>query len=92
MTRRKGEISQRSIDKSHPHQVAMPSRITEGKALTEVLAFGQARSLAPRRPCFFRNHEYWTVWCFAEQEDAEAFRERFGGEVMAPADRPRWPG
>jgi hypothetical protein len=35
---------------------------------------------------------WWNVWCFAEEEDAEKFRARFGGEFMEPADRPRWAG
>jgi hypothetical protein len=32
------------------------------------------------------------VFCFAVHEDAERFREHFGGELVDPASRPRWPG
>lgn len=92
MSRRKGELSRGEIDRQFPHQVALPSRATGGKALTDVLDFGRHRSMAPRRPCFVRDNEYWTVWCFADRQDAEAFQQRFGGEFMAPADRPKWPG
>jgi hypothetical protein len=92
MSRRKGELSQAGIDRQFPNQVALPSRVTEGAVLTDVIDFGRNRSMAPLRPCFVRNSEYWTVWCFADRQDAEAFQQRFGGEFMAPADRPKWPG
>jgi hypothetical protein len=36
--------------------------------------------------------EYIKVWCFAEEADAQKFIERFGGEMIAVEDRPRWPG
>jgi hypothetical protein len=32
------------------------------------------------------------VFCFADRELAEKFRERFGGELLDPKDRPKWPG
>jgi hypothetical protein len=32
------------------------------------------------------------VFCFAEREHAERFRERFGGELIDPNVRPKWPG
>jgi hypothetical protein len=31
------------------------------------------------------------VFCFAEREHAELFRERFGGEFIDPKDRLKWP-
>jgi hypothetical protein len=32
------------------------------------------------------------VFCFAECEHAEKFRERFGGEFIDPKSCPKWPG
>ena len=32
------------------------------------------------------------VFCFAEREHAEQFRERFGGEFIDPKNLPKWPG
>jgi hypothetical protein len=31
-----------------------------------------------------------TIFCFAEREHAKRFRDRFGGELIDPATRPRW--
>lgn len=92
MSRRKGELNQAGIDRQYPHQVALPSRVTEGRALSDVLSFARGLSMAPLRPSFHRGQEYWTVWCFADRDEAQSFQQRFGGEFMAPEDRPRWPG
>ena len=32
------------------------------------------------------------MWCRAEEADAQKFITRFGGEIIEPDDRPRWPG
>jgi hypothetical protein len=32
------------------------------------------------------------VFCFAERDHAEKFRDRFGGEFIDPKGRPKWPG
>ena len=46
---------------------------------------------ADGRHTFVRGDRYYTVFCFAEREHAELFREKFGGEMIHPKDRPRWP-
>ena len=33
-----------------------------------------------------------TVFCFAERKHADQFQERFGGEIIDPGMRPKWPG
>jgi hypothetical protein len=92
MARRKGEITKSQIDREWPFQVALPSRQTVGPAYVSVRLFAEKLSLSPRGHCFVRDGEYWNVWCFAVREDAEAFRARFGGELMSPSDRTKWPG
>ena len=44
------------------------------------------------RRCYRNKDVDMTVFCIAEHEHAERFRERFGGEFLEPATRPRWPG
>jgi hypothetical protein len=36
-----------------------------------------------------RHYEWWSVFCFAEREHAEKFKERFGGEWFDPKRRGR---
>lgn len=92
MSRRKGELSKFRIDEEWPFQVSLPSRLTVGPAYVMVRMFAEKLSLAPRGHSFVRDGEYWSTWCFAKREDAEAFQAKFGGEIIAPKDRPRWPG
>ena len=92
MVRRKGEMSTFQIDNGWPYQVALAQSATMGKKLDEVYDFCKDLSLCQRGHCFVRDDEYIKVWCFAEQDDAQKFIERFGGELLDPDDRPRWPG
>ena len=66
--------------------------MTTGKKLDEVYDFCKDLSLCQRGHCFVRDSEYIKVWCFAEEADAQKFIARFGGEMIAVEDRPRWPG
>ncbi len=92
MARRKGELSKYQLDSCWPYQVALRADVTIGKTHDVAREFCKDLSLAPRGHTFRRNDEWWNVWCFATELDAEKFRERFGGEMMDPADRPRWGG
>ena len=92
MVRRKGEMSTFQIDNGWPHQVALAQRLTTGKTLDVVHDFCKDLSLCQRGHCFVRGSEYIKVWCFAEEDDAQKFIARFGGEMIAVEDRPRWPG
>ena len=49
-------------------------------------------SLCDRGHTFRRDDQWFNVWCFAEEADALKFIARFGGEMIDPDDRPRWPG
>jgi len=92
MGRRKGELGTLQLDRGWPHQVALASRLTTGKTHEALHAFCKGLSLAPRGHVFVRDGEYINVWCFGAEEDARKFIDRFGGEMINPKDRPRWPG
>ena len=90
MVRRKGEISKSRLDGSWPYQVALRADITVGKAHDVVREFCRDLSLAPRRPTFCSDGEWFIVWCFSAEADAKKFLARFGGEMIDPKDRPQW--
>ena len=92
MVRRKGELSKYQLDGNWPYQVALAEAVTLGKANDVAREFCKDLSLAPRGHTFRRDDEWFNVWCFAAKADAEKFIARFGGEMIAVEDRPRWPG
>ena len=92
MVRRKGELSNYRIDAGWPYQVALPEAVSVGKANDVVRDFCKDLSLCPRGHTFRRDDKWIDVWCFAEEVDAQIFIARFGGEMIAVEDRPRWPG
>ena len=92
MVRRKGELSNYKIDAWWPNQVALAANLTIGRKHDEVMEFCKNLSLAPRGHTFVRGVEYVNVWCFEDEEDAQKFIARFGGQMIDPKDRPRWPG
>jgi hypothetical protein len=91
MVYRKGELNKSKIDHGWPHQVALPAIATQGDRYVTVRLFCEGLSLCVRGHCFQRGGEYWNVFCFAEREHAELFKLKFGGEFIAPKDRPKWP-
>ena len=83
---------QHIIDRDWPHQIALPAyRCTGGNYVT-IHLFCQDLTLCPRGHSFYRDGTDMNVFCFAEREHAEQFRERFGGEFIDPKIRPKWPG
>jgi hypothetical protein len=87
MSRRKGELSSVMVDIRWPHQVALPERETLGWRYRFVHEFCRELSLCPRGHTVVYGGEYWNVFCFKEEADAELFRKRFGGEKFDPAQR-----
>lgn len=58
----------------------------EFSCVAEILR--RARTVAlPSRHSVVREHEWYQVFMFAEEEHAEIFREAFGGERMHPSER-----
>ena len=76
---RKSELSRAEIDRGWPYQVALPAEATVGARYDVVHGFCKGLSLCLRRHTFNRNGEWMNVFCFAEKEHAEQFRDRFAG-------------
>jgi hypothetical protein len=92
MVYRKGELSPATIDREWPHQVALPADQCSGRAYATLHQFCAGLSLCPRGHSFRREDRDYVVFCFAHPVHAEAFRQRLGGEIIAPEKRPRWLG
>jgi hypothetical protein len=89
MTRRKGELSSRMIDREWPHQVALPADQVMGDKHRVTYEFCRDLSLCPRGHTVCRDNVTYHVFCFADATDADRFRERFGGEQFDPTQRGR---
>ena len=94
MVYRKGELSKAMMDRDWPHQVALPAYRCMGHEYLTIHIFCQAEglSLCRRRHSYRRNDIDMTVFCFAERNHADQFQARFGGDLIDPATRLRWPG
>ena len=81
------------MDRDWPHQVALPAYRCMGHEYLTIHIFCQAEelSLCRRRHSYRQNDIDMTVFCFAERKHADQFQARFGGELIDPATRPRWP-
>ena len=84
MTKRKGEIGRSQLARQWPHHVALPAETLRGLGNSEtVYGFLKPLSVGPRPYHLRRGDVDFAVFCFAKPEDAQAFAERFGGEVLA---------
>lgn len=83
MTRRKGQIGRSQLDRWWPHHVALPAEAMRLGNSEAVYASLKRLSAAPRPYHLRRGDLNFAVFCFAKPEDAQAFAERFGGEVLA---------
>jgi hypothetical protein len=88
---RKGALSNSTIDRDWPHQVALAARMVSGANYATITKFcrDEDLSLCQRGHSFRRNDEDFVVFCFAERNHAERFQHRFGGEFVHPKSRPR---
>ena len=87
MVRRKGELSQRTIDREWPFQVAISAETCRGDGYVTTHYFCEGLSLCPRHGYFRRDDRDYVVFRFAEAADAELFLERFNGELVVQARR-----
>ena len=92
MVYRKGELSKAMIDRNWPHQVALPAGRCRGSNYAVIRQFCEGLSICPRSHSFRWGDVDMAVFCFAERDHAERFQHRFGGELINPTSRPRWPG
>jgi hypothetical protein len=64
---------------------------SRGVAYVTIRVFCEGLSLCPRTHSFRRDDADMLVFCFAERAHAGQFRDRFGGELIDPNDRPSGP-
>jgi hypothetical protein len=72
--------------------VALPAYRCQGHNYVTIRLFCEPLSLCPRTHSFRRDDADMIVFCFALRDHAEKFREHFGGELIDPKERPKWPG
>jgi hypothetical protein len=83
MTRRKGEVTARQIERGWPHQVAFPPEAVRGvDASMAMHTLAKELGAAPRPIRLQHDGRDRIVFCFAMSESAQAFWQRFGGERL----------
>lgn len=87
MSKRKGQMSQTTINRLWPHQVAILADIYRGPLKPEIDAFCKPY---PHSGAPFQLHyegQSYLVKCFSEKAIADEFMTRFGGELFDPRER-----
>ena len=92
MAKRKGELSHSTIDRQWPFQVAVVAETCQGGGYVTTHYFCEGLSLCPRHRYFRRDDRDHVVFCFTDADDAELFRKRFNGEMVASTKRQRREG
>ena len=91
MSRRKGELTSGRINREWPYQVALPADHLLGKNYDVTYGFCRDLSLCPRGHTVRRDDVTYSVFCFADPNHADLFRERINGERFDPKDMGRGP-
>ena len=89
MVKRKGELSQRMIDREWPHQVAVVAETCRGDGYVTTHYFCECLSLCPRHGYFRRDDRDYVVFCFTHVDHAELFCQRFNGEIVSTKKQQR---
>jgi len=81
MIRARGQSSRKALDREYPHQVLVLSNEVPGATFNKVVAFHhQIRAPMKSRP-IVKDDEWYSLYCFANKQDALAFQLTFGGEI-----------
>jgi hypothetical protein len=86
-SRRKGEITGAQNERDFPHivELALPSGGFRSKT-SEFDAFHRERGVPIRRGCGRQEGDnFYIRFCFPNADHADAFRDRFGGELLGNA-------
>jgi hypothetical protein len=93
MTRSRGGTTRSLLDRNWPHQVALPAENLRGaENSTPIYALAKELAGEPRRYRLERDGRELVVFCFAERAHAQAFAERFGGELVPVPEMRGTPG
>jgi hypothetical protein len=79
VTRRKGEYSERRLDREFPHQVILPADRCTGANGVAMNTFCKNLALGPGYHSIFYEDQWHLVYCFADAAHADLFRQNFGG-------------
>ncbi len=87
--KRKGELSSAQMDRNWPYQIAVPEHVTAGANIWAVHQLCKELEACPRRHAVVREGVWYNVFCFAKPDQAEAFKQRYGGEPFDTKKRNR---
>jgi hypothetical protein len=68
----------------------LPSPVVVAR-FKEIQASASRLGACPRTHAFRRDDVDHVVYCFVGPDQAKTFQAQFGGDIMGPEDRPRWP-
>jgi hypothetical protein len=86
---RRNEMTSAVLDKTYPHQVALPDKACMGALYTAIQEFTRNLSMARRTHTIVKDDRWYVVFCFAVEADAKAFCDTFSGESFNPKTRGR---
>jgi hypothetical protein len=87
MSKRKGQLSQASINRLWPHQVAIQAEVYRGPLKPQIVAFCQPYPESGSPWQIHYEGQSYLVKCFPEEAVADEFVHRFGGERFDPRER-----